>query len=89
MNVYKFETFHEFGYCRDPHKVFLIVRKDMRGCQEYEVTDGHKEVPKSDFKAYPTWERLLNTTGEVYFEVYSKDKGMLGVIKIEKFETID
>ena len=89
MKVYQFETFYEFGYCRDPHRVFMIVRKDLKGKPNYTVTDGFNDVPVSEFKMYPTWEKALEEKGEVYYEVYTKAEGMLGIIKITKHETID
>ena len=94
MNVYKFETLNEFGYAKDPHRVFLIVRDELRNIHSYTVTDGYNEVHRSEFKAYPVWEDHLNDDGEVYYELYGKrrivDKDeMLGIIKIEKLTTID
>ena len=98
MNVYKFETLNEFGYAKDPHRVFLIVRNELKSIHKYTVTDGFKEVPKADFRMYPVWEDRLKSDGEVYFELYGKRKPdvdrtingeMLGIIKIEEFTTID
>ena len=94
MNVYKFETLEEFGYAKDPHRVFLLVRNELKRIHEYTVTDGFKEVPKADFRMYPTWEDHLKNDGEVYFELYGKRKHtdkeeMLGLIKITRFSTID
>ena len=94
MNVYKFETLNEFGYCKDPHTAFLIVRDELKKVHSYTVTDGFNEVPKADFRLYPVWADHLDDTGEVYYEIYGckhrDDKeSMLGVVKIEKFRTVD
>ena len=94
MNVYKFETLNELGYAKDPHSVFLIVRNEFKSIHSYTVTDGYVDVPKADFRLYPIWEDHLNDEGEVYYELYGKKREtdpeqMLGVIKIEKFTTID
>ena len=94
MNVYKFETLYEFGYCKDPHTAFMMARAELKKVHSYTVTDGFSDVPKSDFRMYPVWWDHLENDGEVYYEVYGcKNRGdksqMLGVIKIEKFQTVD
>ena len=94
MNVYKFETLHEFGYAKDPHTVFMIVRAELKNVYSYSVTDGFKDVDKSEFRFYPNWCEDLKNDGEVYYELYGKKKStdtdsMLGVIKIERFCTVD
>ena len=94
MNVYKFETLNEFGYAKDPHTVFMIVREELEYVHSYSVTDGFKDVGKSEFRSYQKWCENLKNNGEVYYELYGKKKSkdtesMLGVIKIERFCTVD
>lgn len=94
MNVYRFETLHEFGYCKDPHTVFLILRAELKNVYSYTVTDGVNDVPKQDFRMYPTWCDKLDKEGEVYYELYGcrnrlDTESMLGILKIEKFQTVD
>ena len=96
--MYKFETLNEFGYAKDPHRVFIIVRDELRSIHNYSVTDGYVDVPKAEFRTYKVWADHLKSNGEVYFEVYGDHRPnvdctsrgeMLGTIKIEKFTTID
>ena len=93
-----FETLNEFGYAKDPHRVFLIVRDELKSIHNYNVTDGYIDVPKADFRTYTVWADRLKNDGDVYFEVYGTRRAdvdcvsngeMLGIIKIEKFTTID
>lgn len=95
--MYKFETLKEFGYAKDPHTVFAIVQEELKKVSEYEVTDGlNNYVPKSEFRNFKSWSYKLRNEGEVYYELYGKyrfkeDRAqeMLGLIKVEKFTTID